>query len=160
MASFSADLSSLVPSSIISVKNPETLLKYTTDQNGSRVIESIFESATIPVSKKEELCKVFTKQRVFPELAKSKFGSHVIDKIWNCETLAMDVKRDVAFQLHSTPSIKNDFYGKFVWRNCGLEEFEKREGEWIGKMKKKEKKKRMFDDIIYDQGNKKSKRED
>lgn len=56
-------------------------------------------------------------------MAKDKFGSHVIDKLWSSGT--EDEKTMIRDELYkSRGQLKGNMYGRIVLRNCGIDSFQ------------------------------------
>src|SRR4051812_13095368 len=45
-------------------------------------------------------------------------------------------------------SLRDNFYGKFVLRNCRIDHFKRKKGDWMEKEKRVEVKKALFADIL------------
>ena len=160
MLRFEKEVSSKITSSLIS-SEPEFLKLWATDVSVSHVFEKAMLSAKISQEEKIKLIRAF--RGVYCDLAKDKFGSHIIDKFWAIADLGQKVgffllaslnthslfQHEIAQELlRERTTLINNNYGKFVVRNCKLDQYDKKLNEWTQKQKGAAKKRSMFDDII------------
>eukprot|EP00794_Sanderia_malayensis_P019153 gene19153-21073_t len=88
---------------------------------GSFVVEAFLTSSTITKIKKQKFRNCFQKDIV--TMATNKFGSHVIDKIWNHSNT--EEKKLIKDELLKNKSLlRGNMYGRIILRNCELESFQ------------------------------------
>ena len=125
----------------------ETLTVLCLDHSGSTVMEKFFEAKTIALKTKKKIVHVLSSQ--ICSVAKSKCGSHVLDKIWT--HLDLDTKEAIAqVLLQDYNNLVNDFYGRFIVRNCRLDRFRTAREDWREKLEGLERKKDMFKEFLND----------
>ncbi|ODM99181.1 Nucleolar protein 9 [Orchesella cincta] len=108
------------------------------DPKASFVITKIFKSENVPQKQKIKL--LHKMKEIFVELANTKFGSRILDSIW--EWSDMSQKVTVAEVLgERLPSLSANRYGKFLVENWGLYAFKKDRKEWTEHMNSKNKRK-------------------
>ena len=123
----------------------DILFKWLFDPITSRIIEMFFVSETVlPKSKKKMMHSL---QGQYGGLAKDKYGSHLIDKIWLVAPIAL--KETIAEELLTQErDILNDFHGKFVARNVKLDLFKRRRQEWREMEQGAQTRKALFKDFL------------
>eukprot|EP01134_Creolimax_fragrantissima_P003110 CFRG3110T1 len=111
-----------------------------------KVIET-FMGCSIEVAKKRKFMKIA--KGSYAKLAMDKFGSRAVDACWAVADIKL--KESLAAEMiQSENEMKNDFYGRVIWRNCRLDHFKRKKEAWAGKHVANEKKKDMFADILDD----------
>ena len=86
-------------------------------------------------------------QGYFVKLSKEKHGSRVVDCCWK-HTELKDKQLIVNELLKGEKELADNYYGKFVLRNCNIEYYKKKGDVTEGNFNSKEKVKKMFSDII------------
>ncbi|KAJ3340573.1 Nucleolar protein 9 [Kappamyces sp. JEL0680] len=111
------------------------------DPGASRILEALLASPTAPNKTKRALVEIFLGG--FAKLSCDKYASHFVDKCWTASNI--DLKTQIAQEMaNSYQTLYNNFHGKFILRNCGIELFKRRREEWVSHQKglRKEKKER------------------
>jgi hypothetical protein len=60
--------------------------------------------------------------------------------------------------LNEEHKLTKDFFGSKVIRNCGVEQFKRKKGDWVEREEKATRKRQIFDEIINEEGEKKKKK--
>jgi len=85
----------------------------------------------------------------YGEIACNRYGSHLVDKCWAVSDLKM--KESIAEELlENERELNSNFHGKFVLRNCKIENFKRNRQEWIEHEHGLERKKQMFEELLND----------
>lgn len=123
------------------------LLQWSKDAAMSRVLES-YISATTP--SRIKLIRKFRHR--FAEMATDRLASHVVDKCIASADLSLrkSIMEELAAKL---PSLRDNVYGKFVVRNCHLEEFVRNRDEWRLQEGSKESKRKMLESLFESDNN-------
>lgn len=116
-------------------------------QAGSHVFDALLTSNTVTEKQRK---KVLRKLRVHSvDLARNKYGSRVLDRIWNAST--MGVKEEIAQKLvERLRELQNDPVGHHIARNFALAHFVKRRKDWEGHQQAENKRRKMFAEILED----------
>jgi nucleolar protein 9 len=123
----------------------ETLMKWIHDPSCSRVIEAYFDSVTVSSKSKKKM--LHTLQGKYSDMAKDKYASHLIDKCWKASDIQL--KEKIAEELvQQERELMDNFYGKFILRNCKIELFKRRKQEWMQLEKGIDKKKEMLKELF------------
>lgn len=131
-------------SSYLSISD-ERRLAICCDLIGSRFMDLVLNSAE--VNRKVKTKMFLSLFQHVEKLAVDKNGSHVIDSAW--KILGIDYKVKVAEKLLSKYNkIVSVIYGKFVLRNCKIDEFRSSKKDWVAKQQSLESKKRMISEIF------------
>jgi nucleolar protein 9 len=109
-------------------RDSATVLFYMTHPTTSHAIESMLSPA-LPVPLRRKLVNHILGSVV--PLATSPTGSHIVDAAW-------DATQDIRFQKEKIAKemslqgdvVRNDFFGKRVWRNWRMGVYVVNEGEW------------------------------
>ncbi|OUM65483.1 hypothetical protein PIROE2DRAFT_31868, partial [Piromyces sp. E2] len=113
--------------SLISLSHNE-IKEWATDAIASRVIESFLQSSQVLLKAKRKILHMFDGN--YGEIACNRYGSHLVDKCWAVSDLKM--KESIAEELlESERELNSNFHGKFVLRNCKIENFKRNRQEWI-----------------------------
>ena len=80
-------------------------------------------------------------------MSKDKYGSRVVDSCWKHSELK-DKQLIVDELLAGEKELADNYYGKFVMRNCNIEYYKKKGCLKEGSYSSKERVKRMFSDIV------------
>ena len=86
-------------------------------------------------------------QGYFVKLSKEKHGSRVVDCCWK-HTELKDKQLIADELLKAEKELADNYYGKFVLRNCNIDYYKKKGDLAEGSFNSKEKVKKMFSDII------------
>ena len=86
-------------------------------------------------------------QGVFSKLACEKQGSRVAETCWRQAEVKYKeaITRELADNEHQ---LKDNFYGKFVLRNCGVEHFKRKDKTWHEREQKVERKRKLLEEIF------------
>lgn len=116
-------------------------------QAGSHIFDALINSATITEKQRK---KVLRKLRAHcTELACNKYGSRVLDRVWNVST--MGVKEEIAQKLvERLQHLQGDPIGHHIVRNFALTHFVKRRKDWEEHQQAENKRRKMFADILED----------
>ncbi|KAJ3322520.1 Nucleolar protein 9 [Blyttiomyces sp. JEL0837] len=127
--------------------SPEELTQWSSDAIASRVFESFLKSTTVPLkAKRKILHQLFGN---YAKIAQDKYGSHIVDCCW--AVAEIDLKEKIAKELLAAErELAASFHGKFVLRNCRIDQFKRGKDEWIQKEKSVKAKRDMFADILDD----------
>ncbi|KNC97625.1 uncharacterized protein SPPG_07093 [Spizellomyces punctatus DAOM BR117] len=132
----------------------ETTIRWSQDAVASHLLETLLITPTLNTKAKRKLIRGWLGS--FAPMACNKYGSHVVDKCWAVADLAL--KEKMAEELvKSFDRLRNDHFGRFVARNCKLENFKRRREEWVERLAGVEKKKDMFGEF-FDDADKQGKR--
>ncbi|XP_078525236.1 nucleolar protein 9 isoform X1 [Lissotriton helveticus] len=116
-------------------------------QAGSHVFDALLSTDSIPDKKKKKVHRKLTGHYV--ELACNKYGSRVLDRIWNAATLG--VKQEMAQELAAKErELLRDPFGYHIVRNFALTHFLKRRRDWDEHQVAENKRRKMFADILED----------
>ncbi|KAG0212562.1 Nucleolar protein 9 [Mortierella sp. NVP41] len=125
----------------------ELMYAWTMDPVGSHVIEAFLTSATLNLKVKRKILKSFMGK--YHSMAKDRYGGHTVDKCWAVSDIEM--KEKIAAELlEHEQELSNNFHGKFILRNCKIDQFKRKREEWVEREKGIERKKDMFKDILGD----------
>jgi len=128
---------------------------WATDAIASRVIESFLLSTQVILKAKRKILHMFDGS--YGEIACNRYGSHLVDKCWAVSDLKM--KESIAEELlENERELNSNFHGKFVLRNCKIENFKRNRQEWIEHEHGLERKKQMFEELLNDDTNSTSKK--
>ncbi|KAJ3300786.1 Nucleolar protein 9 [Borealophlyctis nickersoniae] len=144
---FDEEHSKLIVDSYMSTPT-DTTYSYIFDPITSRVVEAILISPHVSLKIKRKILRNL--QGKFVDMAKDKYGSHMVDKCWAVADLAL--KEEIAQELAAaSTSLAQNFHGKFVLRNCKIEAFKQGRKEWVEREKGIERKRGMFSDLLGDE---------
>lgn len=148
---FPAENNSSAVSSFLDLSS-EDLKLLATHPMGGRAMEAFITSTTIGHKPKRKLLRNLAGQ--LADLAKDKYGSHVVDKLW-ANAADIDDKEKMAEELlqHLT-SLQNNHHGKFIVRNCRLENFKRERENWRKREAGNDRRKEMFKMFMDDEGEK------
>ncbi|CAH1780510.1 unnamed protein product, partial [Owenia fusiformis] len=112
------------------------------------IIESFIKSPSIGETSHD---KLYTKlQGCYSVIACDRTGSRVIDTLWNCAILKH--KFIMAENLaKESEKLRNNNFGKFVFRNCGIHNFIHRRQDWKENQKGNIRKRKILDGIFDDE---------
>ncbi|KAF9970274.1 Nucleolar protein 9 [Actinomortierella ambigua] len=120
---------------------------WTLDSTGSHVIEAFLTSPTVNLKMKKKILKSFLGK--YHVMALDKYGGHTVDKCWAVSDI--DMKEKIATELlQHEQALSQSFYGKFILRNCKIDQFKRKKADWLEREKGNERKKEMFKDILGD----------
>ena len=106
--------------------NGATLLHMSHDKDGSRVLEA-FIKADIGDKRKKKLLRQLKGH--YAAMAANKFGSHVVDRCW--AVAPVPTKKWIADELLAEENtLKDNYFGKLVLRNCKIDYFKRQKDEW------------------------------
>ncbi|XP_063803028.1 nucleolar protein 9 [Pseudophryne corroboree] len=116
-------------------------------QSGSHIFNALLSSSTITEKQRK---KVLWKLRAHSmELACNKYGSRVLDRVWNVST--MGVKEEIAqILVERLRELQNDPIGHHIARNFALTHFVKRRKDWQEHQQAENKRRKLFADILDD----------
>ncbi|KAI9278411.1 armadillo-type protein [Phascolomyces articulosus] len=133
-----------VVTSFLSQK-PDTTLTWCFSPQASRAFESILTSEHVGGKIKKKIMKNL--QGHYVSIAKDKFGSHIMDRIWVVADIS--VKEQIASELLKRERELADHpMGKCVLWTCRIELYKRRHDDWVEREKGLEKKKVLFKDIL------------
>ncbi|KAF9418858.1 Nucleolar protein 9 [Entomortierella beljakovae] len=125
----------------------ELMYAWTMDPVGSHVIEAFLTSPTLNLKVKRKILKSFLGK--YHSMALDKYGGHTVDKCWAVSDIEM--KEKIATELlEHEHALSQSFHGKFILRNCKIDQFKRKKEEWVEREKGIERKKDMFKDILGD----------
>ncbi|KAG0218462.1 armadillo-type protein [Mortierella sp. GBAus27b] len=125
----------------------ELMFSWTLDPVGSHVIEAFLTSPTINLKVKRKILRSFLGK--YHTMALDRFGGHTVDKCWAVSDIEM--KEKIAQELlEHEHALSQSYYGKFILRNCKIDQFKRKKEEWVEREKGIERKKDMFRDILGD----------
>ncbi|KAG4091742.1 ARM repeat-containing protein [Neocallimastix lanati (nom. inval.)] len=132
--------------SLINLSHKE-IKEWAIDAIASRVIESFLLSSQVLLKAKRKILHMFDGN--YGEIACNRYGSHLVDKCWAVSDLKM--KESIAEELlENERELNSNFHGKFVLRNCKIENFKRNRQEWIEHEHGLERKKQMFEELLND----------
>ncbi|KAF9950954.1 Nucleolar protein 9 [Modicella reniformis] len=125
----------------------ELMYSWTLDPVGSHVIEAFLISPTVNLKVKRKILRSFLGK--YHQMALDRFGGHTVDKCWAVSDIEM--KEKIAEELlEHEHSLSQSYYGKFILRNCKIDQFKRKREEWVEREQGIERKKDMFKDILGD----------
>ncbi|KAI7828057.1 armadillo-type protein [Gamsiella multidivaricata] len=125
----------------------ELMYAWTMDPVGSHVIEAFLTSPTLNLKVKRKILKSFLGK--YHSMALDRYGGHTVDKCWAVSDIEM--KEKIATELlEHEHALSQSFHGKFILRNCKIDQFKRKKEEWVEREKGIERKKDMFKDILGD----------
>jgi nucleolar protein 9 len=125
----------------------ELMFSWTLDPVGSHVIEAFLTSPTVNLKVKRKILRSFLGK--YHTMALDRFGGHTVDKCWAVSDIEM--KEKIAQELlEHEHALSQSYYGKFILRNCKIDQFKRKKEEWVEREKGIERKKDMFRDILGD----------
>ncbi|KAJ2740311.1 Nucleolar protein 9 [Coemansia sp. BCRC 34301] len=126
-------------------QDPEKIFSWCKDPSGSRIIEAILKSVHVPASSKRRVLEQYLGR--YPELAMDRYGSHIVDACW--EVADMQFKEKILRELIKRETqLQDSQFGRFMLRNCRVEQYKRRSSEWRERERGLEKKKLMFKDFL------------
>jgi len=132
--------------SLISLDHNE-IKEWATDAIACRVIESFLLSTQVLLKAKRKILHMFDGN--YGQIACNRYGSHLVDKCWAVSDLKM--KESIAEELlENERELNANFHGKFVLRNCKIDNFKRNRQEWIEHEHGLERKKQMFEELLND----------
>ncbi|KAJ1674941.1 Nucleolar protein 9, partial [Spiromyces aspiralis] len=124
-----------------------TMCRWARNSTGSRVIEAVLRSSTVPVKQKRKI--VFNFSTHYTEIGCDKYGSHIVDACWEASNL--EVKEKILREIRDSEARFQDSpFGRHVLRNCHLESYKRSPREWLVRMRGYEKRKQIMREIIED----------
>ncbi|KAI9103148.1 armadillo-type protein [Phlyctochytrium arcticum] len=143
---FDAEPAKIVIDSFMSLP-VERFLKWSQDPIGSHLVETLLLCPGLHQKAKRKIIRTFVGH--YPTLACNKYGSHIVDKCWAVADITL--KEVIAEDLNKQiKRLRDDHFGRFVVRNCRLDQFAKQREEWMERLSGIDRKKSMFDDILGD----------
>lgn len=137
----------IVVNSVVKLSANELIL-VACHPSGSFAFESLLANKWIKVKQKNKLAAILTKN--ISELARDKFGSRVVDSLWNA--VSPDSQTIMKEELCKNKSkLMGDMYGRIVLSNCGVNRPTPRKKEF---MERQEKKHHDFQGSIHTKTNK------
>ncbi|KAI7869750.1 armadillo-type protein [Spinellus fusiger] len=122
---------------------------------GSRAYESILTSPTVNEKMKKKIMRNL--QGNYAELAKDKFGSHIVEHCWAAADI--DSKERIASELLKREyDLSEHYIGKCILWTCRIDQYKRRHDEWVEREKGMERKKDLFKDILGEETKVPSKR--
>ncbi|KAG0044929.1 Nucleolar protein 9 [Gryganskiella cystojenkinii] len=125
----------------------ELMYAWTMDPVGSHVIEAFLTSPTLNLKVKRKILKSFLGK--YHQMALDRYGGHTVDKCWAVSDIEMKEKIATELLAHEQ-ALSQSFHGKFILRNCKIDQFKRKKEEWVEREKGIERKKDMFKDILGD----------
>ncbi|KAI8058172.1 armadillo-type protein [Syncephalis plumigaleata] len=134
--------------------NKQELMKWSCNAISSRVLESFFTVDAVSVKTKRKLAEQWTGS--FHQLALDRYGGHVLDRYWIVADLAH--KETIAQELLAhEQTLYASMHGKFILRNCRIDQFKRRREQWRQQQQGQSKKQMLFADIIQSSSGKENK---
>ncbi|ORZ16727.1 armadillo-type protein [Lobosporangium transversale] len=125
----------------------DLMYAWTMDPVGSHVIEAFLTSPTLNLKIKRKILKSFLGK--YHSMALDRYGGHTVDKCWAVSDI--DMKEKIATELlEHELELSQSFHGKFILRNCKIDQFKRKKEEWLEREKGIERKRDMFKDILGD----------
>ncbi|KAM5129837.1 nucleolar protein 9 [Mantella aurantiaca] len=116
-------------------------------QAGSHVFDALLSSNTVTEKQRKKALRKLRAHSV--DLARNKYGSRVLDRIWNAST--MGVKEEIAQKLvERLRELQNDPVGHHIARNFALAHFVNRRKDWEEHQQVEKKRRKMFAEILED----------
>ncbi|AMD22752.1 HHL018Cp [Eremothecium sinecaudum] len=95
----------------------------------SHVVERVLQVGRVETVKRKLLLNIFCKDIV--NMACNAYGSHIMDKLWEFTCSLTLYKERIASALTSeSTKVKNSVYGRQVWKNWHLEQYNRKMYEW------------------------------
>merc|ERR1712012_767832 len=120
-----------------------TLVQHTA---GSHCVEKLFTSAAVKAKRKTQLLDKI--QGDLHTVACNTYGSRVLEAIWRSSNIQM--KTDIAKLLgpHSR-TLSTDRFGKFVFRNFSLQQFNQNQEKWKEGQLQQARKRKALDEFVF-----------
>ncbi|KAJ2368725.1 Nucleolar protein 9 [Coemansia sp. RSA 2607] len=128
-----------------SSQSPERILSWCKDPSGSRIVEAVLKSPQVSAKSKQQVFALFSGR--CSELSMDKFGSRIFETFWDIADIGQKEKAIQELVLQET-QLKDNFFGRFVLRNCRVDQYKRRAEEWRERERGLERKKLMFNDIL------------
>ncbi|KAJ2816525.1 Nucleolar protein 9, partial [Coemansia sp. 'formosensis'] len=126
-------------------QDPEKIFSWCKDPSGSRIIEAILKSKRVPANTKRRVLEQHLGR--YAELAMDRCGSHIVDACW--EVADMQFKEKILRELIKRETqLQDNQFGRFMLRNCRVEQYKRKSSEWRERERGLEKKKLMFKDFL------------
>ncbi|KAJ2013130.1 Nucleolar protein 9 [Coemansia sp. S155-1] len=126
-------------------QDPEKIFSWCKDPSGSRIIEAILKSKQVPANSKRRVLEQHLGR--YAELAMDRYGSHIVDACW--ETADIQFKEKILRELVKRETqLQDNQFGRFMLRNCRVEQYKRKSSEWRERERGLEKKKLMFKDFL------------
>ncbi|KAG5354603.1 Nucleolar protein 9 [Yarrowia sp. B02] len=103
------------------------VLKMAKHQSFSRLLEKCLRPSINTIERRKFLNKL-NGQCV--DLARDPFASHVMDRLWAFSYKMNNFREKIANELVADDDLKENTYGKAVWRNWSLDKFLRRKSDW------------------------------
>lgn len=127
----------------------QDLVNLSVNPQGSRAIEAFLTASSVSETANRRLVRKLT--GYFAQLAVDKFGSHVVERCWAMSKV--DLKNAIMEELLTAKAkLQDSQHGRMVWKNCKVEQFERRQADWVKEEAAAEKKKAYFADILGEDG--------
>jgi nucleolar protein 9 len=127
----------------------QDLVNLSLNPQGSRAIEAFLIASSVSETANRRLVRKLTGH--FAQLAVDKFGSHVVERCWAMSKV--DLKNAVMEELLTAKTkLQDSQHGRMVWKNCKVEQFERRQADWVKEEAAAERKKSYFADILGEDG--------
>ncbi|KAJ2731384.1 Nucleolar protein 9 [Coemansia sp. BCRC 34962] len=126
-------------------QDSEKIFSWCKDPSGSRIIEAILKSKRVPANSKRRVLEQYLGR--YAELAMDRCGSHIAEACWEAADIQLKEKILREFIKRETQLQDNQF-GRFMLRNCRLEQYKRKSSEWRERERGLEKKKLMFKDFL------------
>ncbi|KAI9492112.1 armadillo-type protein [Zychaea mexicana] len=128
-------------------QKPDTTLPWCFSPQASRAFEAMLASEYVGGKVKKKIIKNL--QGHYVQIAKDKFGSHILDRIW--AVAEINVKEQIVAELLKRErELAEHPMGKCVLWTVRIELYKRRHDEWVEREKGLEKKKELFKDILGD----------
>ena len=94
------------------------------------------ESKSVNILRKKVLNKFQSK---VVDLSCNAYGSHLVDKLWDF-TVLLNVYKDriASLLMNESERVKENIYGRMVWKNWSMELFMRKKHDWKNLVKKQE----------------------
>ncbi|XP_074646499.1 nucleolar protein 9-like [Tubulanus polymorphus] len=135
---------------------PVDLKTLSCDAKGSHVFDAFFSSSTISRSSKDKMFKKL--ESLYASMAVDKFGSRVIDALWNNATLQQKTRIVELLSKGSSSQLKTSFFGRLIFNKTKCDVFLANRQKWEQLQREENKKRKMLDDIFTDDQTSASKR--
>ncbi|XP_020284054.1 nucleolar protein 9 [Pseudomyrmex gracilis] len=130
--------------SILAMNN-EQLLRLFDNAMGSHILDAFMDSKYIGEKSREKLHKVL--RGVWEELAKSKYGSRCLDKMWLSAN--MNQKQTIMEELVAAgESLRSTQSSKIIFNKLDVSLFARNKKDWMDAQRKGDKTQALFADII------------
>ncbi|KAN0036915.1 hypothetical protein ACTFIV_002238 [Dictyostelium citrinum] len=132
----------------------EYLLSLATNVIGSKVLDGFLDSTNVPLPKKNQLILKFNGN--FVTIGEDRYGSYSIEKMYKIadfkqkDVIAVELMKEEE-RLFARPC------GRYVLMICQINKYKKKKDSWANDVTSKDKKRKLFSDLLNDNDNEKEK---